>query len=113
MSLPQTRIVHFAFFKWKPTLTQEELDALRREFAALQQVIPEIQSFGWVYNNSTENLDQGFHEGIRVEFDSIEARQRYLEHPAHVAFAANTVIPALENGLESVFVFDYEKERVE
>lgn len=110
MSQPPTRIVHFAFFKWKPTLTQAEREALHREFAALQQAIPEIQSFCWVHNNSTENLDKGFHEGIRVEFDSIEARQRYLEHPAHVAFATGSVIPALENGLESVFVFDYEEQ---
>lgn len=111
--MPQTKIVHFAFFKWKPTLTPQELADLRREFAALQEIIPEIKSFRWVYNNSTENLDKGFREGIRVEFDSAEARQRYLEHPAHVAFANGTVIPALENGLESVFVFDYETEREE
>lgn len=108
--MPQTKIVHFAFFKWKPALSQDELAALRREFAALQGVIPEIKSFRWVYNNSTENLDKGFREGIRVEFDSVEARQRYLEHPAHVAFAKGTVIPALENGLDSVFVFDYDTE---
>jgi uncharacterized membrane protein YgaE (UPF0421/DUF939 family) len=109
MSIAPTKIVHFAFFKWKPMLTKAEREALRREFAALQQVIPEIQSFCWVYNNSTEALDKGFHEGIRAEFDSIEARHRYLDHPAHVAFAASTVIPALENGLDSVFVFDYEE----
>jgi hypothetical protein len=38
----------------------------------------------------------------------VHARQRYLEHPAHVAFARETVIPSLERGLDSVLVFDYE-----
>ncbi|MCX7847570.1 MAG: Dabb family protein [bacterium] len=101
-------IVHYAFFKWKRELDSATLQRLREEFAALQAVIPEIRSFRWVYNNSTENLDKGFREGIRVEFDSIEARERYLAHPAHVAFATDVVIPALEDGLASVLVFDYE-----
>lgn len=101
-------IVHLSFFKWKPGLSGEALDSLRQEFAALQNAIPEIRSFRWVINNSTEGLDKGFREGICVELDGVEARQRYLEHPAHTAFAAATVIPALAEGLESVMVFDYE-----
>ncbi|MFN0122479.1 MAG: Dabb family protein [Blastocatellia bacterium] len=101
-------IIHLAFFQWKPTLSEQELAALRQEFAALQAVIPDIKSFRWIRNNSTENLDKGFEEGICLEFDDAEARQRYLEHPAHVAFAQGTVIPALERGLDSVLVFDYE-----
>jgi hypothetical protein len=102
-------IIHFAFFKWKQTVSKQELDTLRRDFSALQSVIPEIRGFQWVYNNSTENLDKGFLEGIRVEFDNTEDRQRYLAHPAHVAFASNVVIPSLEDGLESMLVFDYEE----
>jgi hypothetical protein len=91
-------IIHLAFFQWKPTLDERELAALRQEFAALQAVIPDIKSFRWIHNNSTEGL----------EFADAQARQRYLEHSAHVAFAQNTVIPALERGLDSVLVFDYE-----
>jgi hypothetical protein len=102
-------IVHYAFFKWKATLRAPELEALRRDFAALKTTIAEIRDFRWVYNNSTENLDKGFREGIRVTFDSVEDRQRYLDHPAHQAFASTVVIPALEAGLESVLVFDYEE----
>jgi hypothetical protein len=101
-------IIHLAFFQWKPTLDERELAALRQEFAALQAVIPDIKSFRWIHNNSTEGLDKGFQEGICLEFADAQARQRYLEHSAHVAFAQNTVIPALERWLDSVLVFDYE-----
>ncbi len=101
-------IVHLAFFKWNPALSEETLDTLRREFAALRETIPEIRSFRWISNNSTEGLDRGFREGICVELDDAEARQRYLDHPAHTAFAAGTVIPALEHGLDSVMAFDYD-----
>ncbi len=101
-------IIHLAFFQWKPTLDERELAALRQEFSALQAVIPDIKSFRWIRNNSTEGLDKGFQEGICLEFDDAQARQRYLEHPAHVAFAQETVIPALARGLDSVLVFDYE-----
>ena len=103
-----TVIVHLAFFKWKTGLSEDTLDTLREKFAALQETIPEIRSFRWITNSSTEGLDRGFLEGICVELDSVQARQRYLEHPAHRAFAAGTVLPALEDGLESVMVFDYE-----
>lgn len=101
-------IVHLALFQWKPTLSEQELAALRQGFAALQTVIPDIKSFRWIRNNSTEGLDKGFQEGICLEFDDAQARQRYLEHPAHVAFARENVIPALARGLDSVLVFDYE-----
>ena len=101
-------IVHHAFFKWRPGLSEEALDDLRQGFAALQDAIPEIRSFRWIVNNSTEGLDGGFREGICVVLDDALARQRYLDHPAHTAFAAETVLPALEDGLESVMVFDYE-----
>jgi len=102
-------IIHYAFFKWKAALSAPELETMRRDFAALQNAIPEIRSFRWVYNNSTEHLDKGFCEGIRVEFDNIEDRQRYLDPSAHKAFASNRVIQELEEGLESVLVFDYEE----
>jgi hypothetical protein len=102
-------IVHLVFFQWKQGLNQQSLEALRRGFADLQSVIPEIKSFEWIRNNSTEGLDRGFQEGICMEFEDAQARQRYLEHPAHVAYARDAVIPALENGLDSVLVFDYEQ----
>jgi hypothetical protein len=53
-------------------------------------------------------LDRGYKEGVLLVFDDPAARQRYLEHPAHVALAVNVILPALENGLESVLVFDYQ-----
>ncbi|HEX4946710.1 MAG TPA: Dabb family protein [Blastocatellia bacterium] len=55
-----------------------------------------------------KGLDNGFQEGICLEFADVSARLRYLEHPTHVVFAQETVIPALECGLGSVLVFDYE-----
>lgn len=101
-------IIHLALFQWKPTLSEQELAALRQGFAALQAVIPDIKSFRWIRNNSIEGLDKGFQDGICLEFADAQARQRYLEHLAHVAFAQETVIPALACGLDSVLVFDYE-----
>jgi len=100
-------IIHLAFFKFRPDLPDEALERLRRGFGELQSSIPEIRRFRWVRNNSSEGLDKGFVHGILMEFDSVEARQRYLDHPSHRAFARDVVIPALEEGLNSVIVFDY------
>ena len=102
-------IVHLAFFKWKQSLSDQQIEALRQGFAALQSIIPEIKNFRWIHNNSSEGLEKGFREGLCMEFDDLQSRQQYLEHPAHVSFARDDVMPALESGLDSVLVFDYEK----
>lgn len=102
-------IIHLAFFKWRRDLSEQELSGLRDGFAALPTAIPEIRNYRWIHNNSTEGLEKGFREGICMEFADAPARQRYLGHPAHVTFARDAVIPALEDGLDSVLVFDYEK----
>lgn len=102
-------IIHLALFKWKGDLSKPELCGLRDGFAALPTAIPEIRNYRWIHNNSTEGLEKGFREGICMEFEDAPARQRYLDHPAHATLARDTVIPALEDGLNSVLVFDYEK----
>lgn len=100
-------IKHIVLFKFKEDLGVEAIADVMNGFASLQSQIPEILSFRWGFNNSPEGLDKGFKVGFEMELADGRARSRYLAHPAHVAFAQNTVLPALHDGLESVVVFDY------
>jgi hypothetical protein len=59
-------------------------------------------------NVSPEGLDRGYRHGFVIDFDHAAARDAYLAHPDHVAFAEGTVIPALAAGRDSIVVFDYE-----
>ena len=59
-------------------------------------------------NVSPEGLDQGFRHGFVMDFESTAARDAYLAHPDHVAFAEGRINPALAEGRESIVVFDFE-----
>jgi hypothetical protein len=76
------------------------------ELGGLQDEIPEIRSYTWGSNVSSEGLDKGFTVGFVMEFDDAESLARYLQHPAHVAIAGDVIIPALRNGRDSIIVFD-------
>ncbi len=97
------RIKHIAFFKFKSTCTEQDIDLVWQTMESLPQNIPGILSLSWGVNISTESLDQGFTHSFVMVFENIEARDVYLPHPAHEA-AKVIVVPMLE----SVIVLDHE-----
>lgn len=101
-------IQHTVLLSFKPSLSKNEIDQVRRELADLQQIIPEIISFSWIENNSPENLHRGYLHGFIMEFKNDSDRKIYLEHPEHIKVAQETIIPALVDGINTALVFDYE-----
>lgn len=77
-------------------------------FESLVKKTPGIVSYSAGPNVSPERLDRGYLHGFVMDFVSAEARDAYLAHHEHVAFAQQVVLPAMENGLDSITVFDYE-----
>ena len=101
-------IRHVALFKFKEGLGEERIAELMNTFHTFVEKLPGLRSVSWGRNNSPEGLDKGFMHGFVMDIDDDDARAKYLNHPDHVAFATETFLPALENGRESVVVFDYE-----
>jgi len=101
-------IKHVVLFQFKKTLTEMQIASVMEGFTALRKQIPQILSYQWGANNSPEGLDKGFRHGFVMELAGPAQRKAYLEHPAHVKFANETIFPALEHGKESVVVFDYD-----
>ena len=73
-------------FKFKPSASQEQVNALIQAFEGLQKDIPQIKAFEWGLNNSPEGFDKGMTHIFQLTFENAKARDEYLPHPAHKAF---------------------------
>ncbi len=100
---------HIVFFQFSESVSSETISLTMNGFAQLAAEIPEILSYSWGLNNSTEGLSKGFQAGFEMLLADESARQRYLEHPAHVAFATTKLIPLLADGRNSIVVFDFDQ----
>lgn len=101
-------IQHIVLVSFKPSVSEPEALGLLAEMKKLQDTIPQIRSCTYGKNNSPEGLSQGFEYCFVMTFNNAEDRAIYLEHPAHVAVAQEKVMPALENGVKSAIIFDYD-----
>lgn len=93
---------HVVCFKFKESATPAQIKAVEESFAALEEKIPEILAFEFGTNNSPEGLDKGFTHCFLLTFKTASARDIYLPHPDHKAFAAG-----LDGLIDDVFVIDY------
>lgn len=99
---PGQLLRHAVFFKFKESVTEEQIDEVVRAFAALPKKIDAIHDFEWGTDVSVENKSRGFTHAFLVTFRSKEGRDEYLPHPAHQEF-----VKLVGPRLEDVFVVDY------
>ena len=87
----QERIVqalrHVVLFAFKAGVSVAEVDEVVARFAALSRQPLGIETFEWGVNNSPERLNFGHSHCFTLTFASEAARDAYLSHPTHVAFA--------------------------
>jgi hypothetical protein len=90
-------------FRFKAGTPPERVTEVVAGFGALSHKIPGITHFEWGANASPEGKDKGLTHCFRLDFVDAAARDVYLPHPAHVAFASS-----LGDVVEDVCVVDYE-----
>jgi hypothetical protein len=88
MTTSPASLRHVVLFAFKDDATAEQIDTLVKDFSALPGAIPGIVSYEWGTNVSPEGLNDGFTHCFTLTFASNEARDVYLDHPAHTAFVA-------------------------
>lgn len=93
---------HVVLFRYKEGISAADLDQINKAFSDLQNKVPGITAFERGTNNSPEGLSDGFTHGYIVTFESEEARDAYLPHPAHLEF-----VKMLGGKLDKPFVFDF------
>ncbi|KAF0812962.1 hypothetical protein IGB42_02357 [Andreprevotia sp. IGB-42] len=77
---------HIVLFAFKPATSAPQIDKAIQAFRALPGQISDITAFEYGENVSPEPLNDGLSHAFTLSFFSAEARDRYLGHPAHVAF---------------------------
>lgn len=97
-----TQLRHVVLFGFKAETTYAEITEIVRRFARLRDLVPGITSFEWGVNNSPEGKNQGLTHCFTLTFESDSARDAYLPHPDHVAFAGWA-----RQWIERVTVVDY------
>ena len=95
-------LMHVVSFRFKPSATPAQIDAVVAAFKALRTKIPTIRSFSSGTNVSPEKLNKGFTHAFVLSFGSDADRDAYLVHPDHAAFG-KLLTPILDD----VFVIDY------
>lgn len=94
---------HVVAFKFKENTTHAQIDAIVKDFAALQDAIPDIIAFEHGKQVSPEGFDQGYTHIFIVTFKDAAGLEVYLPHPAHQAFVEK-LLPLLD---PPPFVVDY------
>lgn len=80
---------HVVLLKFKEGITPEQIQTVEQGFADLKNQIDAIQAYEWGIDTSHEKLGQGFTHCSIVTFADEAARDAYLVHPAHKAFAGS------------------------
>ncbi len=93
---------HVVLFKFKDTLTKEQVKEVEQAFAGLPKKIKEIADFEYGTDVSVENKAEGFTHCFVVTFKSTADRDTYLPHPAHQEF-----VKLVGPRLDKVLVVDY------
>lgn len=101
---------HVVLLQFSDAADTETISTVFRGFHDLARRLPGIRGVSTGPNASPEGLSRGYEHGFVMDFDDAKARDAYLAHPDHVAFAGDVVLPALRAGIDSVAVFDYEME---
>lgn len=97
-----TKLRHIVIMQFKDGTSDAELATITRRFLELQGLIPGIEDFEFGSNNSPEGLSIGLTHCFTLTFGSFAARDAYLPHPDHKAFAE-----WVGTWVEQVVVVDY------
>ena len=94
---------HYGVFKFKPEVTEAQIDECFASMKGMVGRIPGLQEVEHGPYDSPEGLNEDFTHGFIMTFDSPESRDAYLPHPVHEE-VKDIVVPRLER----VIVFDFD-----
>ncbi|MGJ8583757.1 MAG: Dabb family protein [Marinosulfonomonas sp.] len=98
-------IHHLVLVKFRADVTQADKQAIWDALEALGDIVDGLVSAAFGSNISPEGFSQGYNDGFVMVFRDAEARDTYLEHPAHKA-AGGQLVAALEGGVDGLLVVD-------
>jgi len=92
---------HIVFMKFKPSVTQADIDQLKKDLGGLPAAIPEIREF--VFGQDILRTERSWDFALVSAFGDLEAMNRYQVHPGH-----QVVLQKVRAMCESLMVVDFE-----
>jgi Stress responsive A/B Barrel Domain len=96
-------VKHIVLLKFKPEITERQIEEAIQRCGSLKELIPGITDFISGPYASPEGANQGFTHAFIVTFVDAASRDAYLPHPEH-----EVVRDLLLSRIESVVAFDFE-----
>ena len=96
------KLQHVVMFRFAESVTPEDAQEVVAEFGKLPNKIDGITAYESGVSVGNEKQTQGFTHCFVVTFESQEALDKYLPHPAHQAF-----VKFLDGKVGKLLVFDY------
>lgn len=78
---------HVVLFKFKPEVSETDIDQLVDGLAALPDLIDEVREF--VFGRDIIGSERSYDFALISMFDDLEAMQRYQVHPEHQKVVAH------------------------
>ncbi len=100
-------VQHIVLLKFKPEVTEQQIENIMQAIENLQQVLPQILSYKGGANNSGVEMDRGYTHGFIMEFDTVADVKSYFEHPIHLKLVEEMLAPATVDGLNTPIIFDF------
>ena len=96
-------VKHIVLLRFKPKITEQQVEDAIRECGRLKELIAGITEFISGPYSSPEGANQGFTHAFITTFVDAASRDTYLPHPEH-----ERVRDLLLSRVESVIAFDFE-----
>ncbi|PSL17235.1 Dabb family protein [Shimia abyssi] len=100
--MTKTVLRHVVMLGFKDGVSEGVVQEIVERFVALKGLVPGIEALEWGVNNSPEGLNNGLSHCFLLDFATEAARDAYLPHPDHAAFA-----DWVGQYVETVTVLDY------
>ena len=81
------KLRHLVLFGFGKAHSSAAIAEVIRRFAELKALVRGIDDFEWGENSSAEGLNHGHSHVFLLTFANAQARDAYLVHPDHAAFA--------------------------
>jgi hypothetical protein len=98
-------IRHIVLVKFKPGLSDREIDDIFDELHAIKTKVPGTIAITSGRSESPEKIERGYLHGFVADFADWAVLQAYQDHPDHKKLGARLVANAV-GGLDGILVFD-------
>ncbi len=99
---------HVVLYTYQSHCSDDEIKKVYEELDRISARLPGRISYTWGKYSSHEGRNKGYTHSLVTDFDSVEARNAFIDDEVRIAFSKKEVLPRMINGVDSIVSFDFE-----